>query len=271
MRYANGVPRIPAFAIGTRDAQELIERFGRGPVRLKVASDSRCEAPVESANVIGEVVGREKPDEFVLLGAHLDSWDVGTGAQDDGAGVVTVMEAARRIGELKQKPRRSLRVVLFANEEFGLSGAKAYALAHEAELTKHVAGMEADAGSGRVFQFESKVKPDDLAGAIALADAFAPLGLRFAGNGAGGGADLGPLRDRGVPMFDLQHDMTKYFEIHHTEADTLDRVDPKALAFNVAAYATLAWQLAERETRFAPLARRWPEPATDVSPCDWVP
>jgi hypothetical protein len=271
MRYADGVPRIPAFAIGTRDAQQLIERFAHGPVRLKVASESRCEAPVESANVIGEIVGRERPDEFVLLGAHLDSWDVGTGAQDDGAGVVTVMEAARRIGELAQKPRRSLRVVLFANEEFGLSGGKAYAQAHEAELARHVAALESDLGSGRVYQFESRVKPGDLAGAIALADALRPLNLRFAGNGASGGADISPLRDRGVPVFDLQHDASQYFEIHHTEADTLDRVDPKALAFNVAAYATLAWQLAERDGRFETLARRWPEPASDVSPCDWKP
>jgi carboxypeptidase Q len=115
------------------------------------------------------------------------------------------------------------------------------------------------------------VKPDDLAGAMALADALAPLGLKFAGNSASGGADLSPLRDRGMPVFDLQHDATKYFEIHHTEADTIDRVDPKALAFNVAAYATLAWQLAEREQRFAPNSRRWPEPVSDVSPCDWQP
>lgn len=271
MRYADGVPRIPAFAVGTRDAQELIALFGRGPVRLKVESSSRCEAPAKSANVIGEIVGREKPDEFVLLGAHLDSWDVGTGAQDDGAGVVTVIEAARRIGELAEKPRRSIRVVLFANEEFGLSGAKAYALAHEADLAKHVAGVEADLGADRVFQFESRVKPDDLAAAIRLADALAPLGLKFVSNSASGGADTSPLRDRGMPVFELQHDATRYFEIHHTEADTIDRVDPKALAHNVAAYATLAWQLAEREQRFAPLSRRWPEPVSDVSPCDWVP
>jgi carboxypeptidase Q len=271
MRYANGVPRIPAFAIGTRDAQRLIGLFGRGPVRLRLSSDARCDGSAESANVIGEIVGREKPDEFVLLGAHLDSWDVGTGAQDDGAGVVTVMEAARRVGELAQKPRRSLRVVLFANEEFGLSGAKAYALAHEADFAQHVAGFEADLGADRVFQFESKVKADDLAGAIRLADGLAPLGIGFAGNAASGGADTSPMRDRGMPVFDLQHDATRYFEIHHTAADTFDRVDPKALAHNVAAYATLAWMLAEREQRFAPLTRRWPEPVSDVSPCDWQP
>ncbi len=271
MRYANGVPRIPAFAIGTRDAERVIDRLGRGPVRMQLASDARCEGTAESANVIGEIVGREKPDEFVLLAAHLDSWDVGTGAQDDGAGVVTVIEAARRIGELAEHPRRSLRVVLYANEEFGLSGGKAYALAHESELAQHVAAIEADLGAARVFQFESKVMPEDLPAAIRLADALAPLGLRFVSNTAGGGADIGPLRDRGVPVFDLQHDATRYFEIHHTEADTIDRVDPKALAFNVAAYATVIWQLADRETRFAPLSRTWPQPVSDVSPCEWQP
>lgn len=270
-RYANGVPRIPAFAIGTRDAAALLERFGRGPVRLRLASDARCEAPVQSANVIGEIIGRERPDEFVLLGAHLDSWDVGTGAQDDGAGVVTVMEAARRIGELTERPRRSLRVVLFANEEFGLSGAKAYALAHAADLAQHVAGFESDLGAGRVYQFESRVKADDLPAAIRLADALAPLGLKFVSNSASGGADTGPLRDLGLPVFELQHDATRYFEIHHTEADTIDRVDPKALAHNVAAYATLAWQLAEMPQRFASLSRSWPEPVDDVSPCEWQP
>ena len=271
MRYANGVPRIPAFAIGARDAERVIDQLGRGPVRMQLASEARCEGSAESANVIGEIVGRETPGEFVLLAAHLDSWDVGTGAQDDGAGVVTVIEAARRIGEMAERPRRSLRVVLYANEEFGLSGGKAYALAHEAELAQHVAALEADLGSDRVFQFESRVKPDDLAAAIRLADALAPLGLRFVSNSAGGGADIGPLRDRGIPVFDLQHDATRYFEIHHTEADTLDRVDPKALAHNVAAYATLAYQLAEREGRFATLPRTWPQPVSDVSPCEWQP
>ena len=141
MRYANGVPRIPAFAIGNQSADRLLAAYVHGPVRLQLSSTSHCAAPVESANVIGEIAGRGlgdgRPEEYVLLGAHLDSWDVGTGAQDDGAGVATVIEAARRVGELAERPQRTLRVVLFANEEFGLSGGKHYALEHETDAAQH--------------------------------------------------------------------------------------------------------------------------------------
>ena len=276
MRYANGVPRIPAFAIGNVGADQLLDRYARGPVRLRVSSTAQCQGTAESANVIGEIVGRGAlergaREELVLLGAHLDSWDVGTGAQDDGAGVVTVIEAARRIGELKERPQRTLRVVLYANEEFGLSGGKAYALAHEAELDRHAAVLEADLGAGRVFRLESKVRSEELPGAIHLADLLLPLGIPFRSNETGGGADIGPLREHGVPTFELQHDASKYFEIHHTQADTIDRVAAKDLAYNVAAYATLAWALAEGDRRFAPLARTWPTPSDTVNPCEWQP
>jgi hypothetical protein len=276
MRYQDGVPRIPAFAIGSLSADRLLDRYARGPLRLRVSSTAQCEGTAQSANVIGEITGRGAlergaREEFVVLGAHLDSWDVGTGAQDDGAGVATVIEAARRIGELQERPRRTIRVVLFANEEFGLSGGKQYVLAHEAELDRHAGALEADLGAGRVFRFESKVKADEVPAAVRMADLLAPLGIPFRSNEAGGGADLGPLRDRGVPVFDLQHDASKYFEIHHTAADTIDRVDAKDLAFNVAAYATVAWALAESERRFAPHARIWPEPSDTVHPCEWKP
>lgn len=275
MRYQDGVPRIPAFAIGNLSADRLLERYARGPVRLRLSSTARCDGTAASANVVGEIPGRAAlgsagAGELVVLGAHLDSWDVGTGAQDDGAGVVTVIEAARRIGELAERPRRTIRVVLFANEEFGLSGARQYPLTHEAELDRHVAALEADLGAGRVFQFETDVKPDELPAAMRIADLLRPLGIPFRGNEAGGGADLGPLRDRGVPMFDLQHDASKYFEIHHTAADTLDRVAPKDLAFNVAAYATVAWALAEQE-RFDRQTRVFPAPSDTVHPCEWKP
>jgi Zn-dependent M28 family amino/carboxypeptidase len=268
-RYAHGVPRIPAFAVGTRDAKRLIELYGQGPLRMRVSSSASCQGTAQSANVIGEVVGRERPDELVLLGAHLDSWDVGTGAQDDGAGVVTVIEAARRIGELAERPRRTVRVVLFADEEFGGAGADQYALAHEAELARHVAALESDLGAGRVLRLESRVKPDDLRAAIGIGHAVAPLGLAFAGNRADGGADLTPLREHGVPVFDLQHDATRYFEVHHTAADTIDRVDAKDLAFNVAAYASVAWALADADRRFAMNPRTWPAVTESVNPCEW--
>ena len=272
MRYANGVPRIPAFAIGNQGADRLLDAYAHGPVRLRLSSTSRCEAPAESANVIGEVPGRGlgdgRPEEFVVLGAHLDSWDVGTGAQDDGAGVATVIEAARRIGELAQRPQRTLRVVLFANEEFGLSGAKQYAFEHEASIAQHHAALEADLGAGRVFRFESAVQPADVPSVMRIADLLRPLGVRYEGNANAGGADIGPLHERGVPVFELQHDAAAYFEIHHTDADRIDRIDPRNLAFNVAAYATVAWGLADGP----PLARTeriWPVPQEGVHPCEW--
>ncbi len=271
LRYVNGVPRIPAFAIGNRSADRLLARLAEGPVRVRLASTAGCQGTAASANVIGEVPGRDPQAGFVLLGAHLDSWDVGTGAQDDGAGVATVVEAARRIGELAERPRRGLRVVLYANEEFGLSGGKRYALDHEADLGRHLAALEADLGSGRVFRYESRVASQDLPSAIRLADWLAPLGIPFTSNDTGGGADISPLRERGVPVFDLQHDAGKYFEIHHTDADRLDRVDPRDLAFNVAAYATLAYGLADLPGELARGDREWPAPSAGVHACEWQP
>jgi hypothetical protein len=274
MRYANGVPRIPAFAIGNVGADRLMARYAGGPVRMRVSSTAACQGTTQSANVIGEIPGLDAgtaAEKFVVLGAHLDSWDVGTGAQDDGAGVVTVMEAARRIGEMKRKPRRSLRVILFANEEFGLSGARRYALDHENELAQHAAALEADLGSGRVFRLESKVAPANLRTVMQLAGWLAPLGVTFAGNETGGGADIRPLSERGVPVFELQHDASKYFEIHHTDADRIDRVDPKDLAFNVAAYSTLAWALAGTPEDLERGSRIWPEPSEGVQACEWQP
>lgn len=275
LRYADGVPRIPALAVGNASADRLLERYARGPVRLRIASASACRGTAESANVIGEIPGRAAAQpgaaEYVLLGAHLDSWDVGDGAQDDGAGVATVLEAARRIGELPQRPVRTIRVVLFANEEFGLSGGKRYAIEHEGELARHAAALEADLGAGRVFRYESRVRPEDAPAAMRIAALLAPLGVPFTSNAIGGGADLGPVHDRGVPVFALQHDASQYFEIHHTAADRIDRVEPQDLAFNVAAYATLAWALAEQPARFQPLGRTWPAPPQGGHPCDWQP
>ena len=274
MRYANGVPRIPAFAIGNRSADRVLDAYARGPVRMRLSSTARCEAPAVSANVIGEIPGRVHgngaAEEFVLLGAHLDSWDVGTGAQDDGAGVVTVIEAARRVGEMPQRPQRTLRVVLYANEEFGLSGGERYVLEHEAALPRHHSAIEADLGAGRVFRFESKVQPADVRGVIRMADLLRPLGVPYQGNDGGGGADIGPLRDRGLPVFELQHDASKYFEIHHTDADRIDRVVPGDLAFNVAAYATVAWALADGPA-LSKGDRTWPAAEESVHPCEWQP
>jgi len=271
MYYANEVPRIPAFAVGNHSADALMRAYAKGPVRLRLASTARCEGTAPSANVVGEIPGRDAgtPQErYVVLGAHLDSWDVGTGAQDDGAGVAIVTAAARHVGALPQKPRRTLRVVLYANEEFGLSGGKRYVLTHESELDRHEAAIEADLGSGRAFRFESRVASRDVGAAARIADLLAPLGIPFTSNDTGGGADISTLSHRGVPVFELQQDASKYFEIHHTDADRLDRVDPKDLAFNVAAHATVAWALADGP-ELEKLERTWPEPGEGVHPCEW--
>ncbi|MFL6293079.1 MAG: M20/M25/M40 family metallo-hydrolase [Thermoanaerobaculia bacterium] len=257
MRYEDGVPRIPAAALSNPDADTLegqlgiAEKSGKPVVfRLKLGAHMLVDG--ESANVIGEIPGREKPEEIVLLGGHLDSWDLGTGAIDDGAGCAIMIEAARRIGELpqSQRPRRTVRVVLFANEEFGLSGARAYAEKHAADLPRHILAGESDFGSGRVWQADSRVAPEALALFDEIAKLLAPIGVERGDNESGGGADLGPLAPAHVPVAGLSQDGTWYFDWHHTANDTLDKIDPKDLDQNVAAWAALAYAVAEMPGNF---------------------
>ena len=239
MRYAEGVRRIPAAALSNPDADLLAAALQRGPVRFRLELGCRDLPPEMSANVIGEIVGSEKPEEIVLLAAHLDSWDLGLGAVDDGSGCAIVADAARLVGQLGT-PRRTLRVLLAANEEFGLSGARAYAEKYAATLDQHVVAMEADFGAGRVWAYRSKVGPSGEPLARDLAKVLAPLDIEYQDQPARGGADLIPLGPARVPLFDLAQDGTLYFDIHHTINDTLDKVDPEALRQNVAAYATAA-------------------------------
>lgn len=251
VRYAEDVPKIPAASLSNADADVLEAQLERGgPVRFRLRLTTRTLPDAQSASVIAELRGREKPEEIVLLGAHLDSWDAGQGAQDDGAGCAITMAAAHLIGELPARPRRTVRVVLFANEEYGLSGARAYAEAHAAELGKHVAAVEADLGAGKVWVMESGVAEPDLPKVEALAALLAPLGITAGGNEGGGGADLRPLVPARVPLFSLEQDVTRYFDLHHTANDTLAEVDPEGLKQNVAAYATWAYAVAEMPETF---------------------
>ncbi len=253
-RYEEDVPRIPAAALSHPDADVLEARLAMGdPVRFRLRLTSRYLAAAPSANVIGEVRGRERPDEVVLLGCHLDSWDLGEGAQDDGAGCAIVIEAARRIGQLPVRPRRTVRVVLFANEEFGLSGARAYGAAHAADIGNHAIGAESDLGSGRVWQVSSKVASEALPVVDAIATVLAPLGIERGDNEARGGADLRPMRAAGMPVLSLRQDATKYFDVHHTVNDTLAQVDREELDQNVAAYVAAAYLAAEAAADFGPL------------------
>jgi len=242
--YDADAGQVPAAAVSTEDADLIDRLLQRGPVRVSLSLGCRMLPDADSANVVADVRGRERPDEVVLLGAHLDSWDLGTGANDDGAGVVMVMEAGRLIGSLRQRPRRTVRVVLFMNEENGLAGGKAYAAAHRAELGKHVAGLEADSGAGRPLAI--RLRAGDGAGAL-LAPWIAPLeslGIQLEAGDAGG-ADLGPMDPASVPLVRVHTDGTHYFDIHHSAADTFDKIDPAELAKNAAATAMVAYALAE--------------------------
>ncbi len=247
-RHEEGVPNIPAAALAIPDADLLEMQVDSGkPVRFRLELGAKQYENVLSANVIGEITGREKPGEIVLLGAHLDSWDMGTGAIDDGTGVAIMLEVSRLILALPEPPRRTVRVVLFANEEFGLSGAKAYPKGREDEIDRHVLAMEADLGPGRVWRYRARTDEASVADAKAVLRYLAPMGVTWSDNIAGGGADLVPLRHLGVPMVDLRPDATYYFDYHHTDDDTLDKVDPADLAQNVASYAVVAYWAAERE------------------------
>lgn len=254
LTYSIDAPRIPAFALANPDADLLARQVAAGkPVRLRLKSTARELPPVWSANVIGEIPGRERPDEIVLLGAHLDSWDLGHGALDDGAGVAIVMEAARLIGRLDRKPARTIRVVLYANEEFGLSGAHEYAKQIGDEVNRHVLAMEADVGQGPVWRIRSQVAQESLASIAAIQSVLAPLNVELGGNDASGGADIGPLRTLGVPVLDLSLDASSYFDVHHTVNDTLLKVDPKVLDQSVAAYAAAAYLAATKQGDFGRL------------------
>jgi carboxypeptidase Q len=255
LTYESGVPHIPAAALSNPDADLLAAEVGSGkPVRFRLELATRSLPPTASANVIGEIPGREKPEEIVLLGAHLDSWDLGTGAIDDGAGCAIVVEAARRVGELKTRPRRTLRVVLFANEEFGLSGAEAYAKAHAPELPRHVLALESDLGSGRVWRLESRVALESMGWIRELGRLVFPIGAGPGTNQGEGGADLQPLMRAGVPTLTLMQDATVYFDFHHTANDTLDKANARDLDYNVAAWSAVAYAAAELPGDFGRVA-----------------
>ena len=257
--YLDDAPRIPAAAIAAEDA-DLIHRLllGGDPVRVSLRLGCKTLEDVASANVVAELRGRTRPDEIVLIGAHLDSWDVGTGATDDGAGVAITMEAMRLLRTLGLRPKRTVRAVLFMNEENGVRGGRAYAADHEAELAQHVAAIESDSGAGRPLGFNIDAGDGGLDLMRALAQPLAGLGVLDIRAGHTG-TDIGPMRPKGVPTLSLQQDMTHYFDWHHTEADTLDKVDAGELARNAVAMAYIAWALADSD---ATLPRVPPDPAT---------
>ncbi|UYK77805.1 M28 family peptidase [Xanthomonas sacchari] len=256
-RFDEGLTPVPSAALSVPDANQLARLLARGPVRLRLALDCGWDGTATSYNVIGQITGRTLPNEVVLIGGHLDSWDLGTGAIDDGAGVAISMAAGHLIGQLKQAPKRSIRVVAFANEEQGLYGGKAYAQAHAKDVARHQIAAESDFGAGRIYAFNTG--SGDAAGSRAatrqIAEALAPLGIAYAPDAGGPGPDVGPLAAKGGAWAWLAQDGSDYFDLHHTADDTLDKIDPKALAQNVAAYAVFAYLAAQADGGFGSQAK----------------
>ena len=241
--------KIPAAAITLEDAERFQRWQDRGKrIDVELYMEAMTEKNVPSANVIGEIQGSQRPDEIVVIGGHLDSWDVGQGAQDDGAGVVIAMETARLIAELPTPPKRTLRVVLFTNEENGLAGAKGYADVY-GESDNHYAAIEADIGAGNPLYFSFKTpldRPDLEERAKKIVSDMTPLlqhlGLKDFEAGYAG-ADVNPIIEKGSVGFGLRMDTTGYWPIHHTQADTVDKVNPEHLQKNIAALSSLTWYL----------------------------
>jgi carboxypeptidase Q len=246
LSYADDAPKIPAAAISAEDAERMQRISDRGRrLRVRLKMEAHYEADVESANVVGELRGDEVPDEVVLVGGHFDSWDVGAGASDDGVGCVVTWETARLMKKLNIKPRRTVRVVLFTNEENGLRGGTAYRDKYAAHAGKHVLAIESDSGvfaPARIGFSGSDAAQQvmrDIGGLLTS------LGLPDIGAG-GGGADIGPIAQAGkVPMLAYQGDPTRYFTIHHTPADTIDRIAPEEVSRAAAALALITYVVAD--------------------------
>ena len=231
---------IPAAAISGPDA-DLLERLGqRYPsVRLRLNIATQTQTDSTSYNVIGEITGQDAKREIVMMSAHLNSWDLGTGAVDDGFGVAVTMAAGALIKQLPQAPRRTIRVVLFANEENGFDGARAYAERDAGDLSRHYLAIESDWGAGPIYALRHP--PQDAELTARLSRVLAPLGITLDGAAGAPGPDLGFLAKRGVPWIQLAQDATDLFDHHHSANDTLDKIDPASLNQNVAAYTTYAW------------------------------
>lgn len=243
--YDPKIPKIPAAALTLEDTELLLRLRARGAVKVRLNMQAQVASKeVKSANVIAELPGGEKSDEIVLIAAHIDSWDRGPGAQDDAGGVLMVMEAMRLLKSLNLAPKRTIRAVLFTDEESGLRGARAYMQAHGKD--KHIAAIEADMGAGAPHKLglgASQAVRERIAPYLSL---FKPLGIRAFGS-SGGGADISFLMEQGVLGISVEPELAGYFDIHHSEADTPEKIDPGHLQANASAMALMAYLLASEE------------------------
>jgi carboxypeptidase Q len=248
MRYDSTVTRIPAAALSTEDAAMLHRMQDRGErIVVRLRMDARTDPDTPSRNVVAEIRGRELPDEVVVMGGHIDSWDVGQGAIDDGDGVVVAWEAVRLMKELGLRPRRTVRVVGWVDEEYGGSGAEAYRDQHAAELDNHILAIESDGGVFKPVGFGFTGSDS----ARVLLQQVVRLLARVGGDSllaGGGGADIGPIMQRGVPGMSHNTD-GDYFWFHHSNADTVDKLDPRDMGLSTAMMAVMAYVVAEMPER----------------------
>lgn len=251
LRYDDAHPRIPAAALALEDAQLLARSCARGErPRVRLRMEARTIPDCETANVVADLRGRERPEEVVLLCGHLDSWDVGQGSMDDGGGCLAAWEAVRLVKRLGLQPRRTLRVVLYTNEENGLFGAEAYREAHSAELDRHVLAIESDSGVTRPsgVGLMAAAPPRARAALATVASLLRGIGAHHI-DADGGGADVGPLQRAGVLVAGLEVDTSKYFWIHHTPADTFDKLDRTELGLCVATLGVVGYVVADLPER----------------------
>jgi hypothetical protein len=243
-RYAKDAPEIPAAAVTAEDAALLAHLTKGGKVRMRLTLTPQRLPDAPSYNVIADLKGTEHPEQIIIVSGHLDSWDLGTGAIDDAAGVAVAMQTAQLLKQLKLRPKRTIRVIAWMNEENGLVGGRTYAKDYAAEIANHVAAIESDRGAGHPLGFEVKAKEEVLPLLAAVSKVLQSSGAGLLKLTDDTEADISPLGAAGVPSFGLWQDTRTYFNYHHTAADTLDKIEPNELAENAAAMAVLAYALA---------------------------
>jgi Zn-dependent M28 family amino/carboxypeptidase len=246
-KYLDDLPKIPAAAVTAEDAEMIADLAPQGTLKMNLILTPQTLPDAESYNVVADLKGSTNPEQVVIVSGHLDSWDLGTGAIDDGAGVAVSMQVANLVRQLKLKPKRTIRVIAWMNEENGLRGGKAYAADHASELANHIGAMETDGGADHPLGINIRGHPE-------IKNILEPIGKVLGETGAGiltkvehGGADTSPMEASGVPTFTPIQDNRTYFHYHHTAADTLDKVDPRFLAENAAINVVFAYALANSE------------------------
>lgn len=251
--FGDGVSTVPSAALGVPEAEQLERLAKKGPLRIKLKLASTVNPNAVAWNISGEIKGSEKPDEVIVIGGHLDSWDVGTGALDDATGIGITTAVGKLIGDLPKHPKRTIRVVMWGSEESGGSS-EAYLEAHKAEVPKIVLAGESDEGADNIFSLKLPAGAQGTPFATTVANVLMPLKINVAREVArSGGADISGLESAGVPSVEMRQDANRYFDYHHTMDDTLNKVRPNELAQNVAAWVSFIYLVAETDVDFRAL------------------